>query len=407
MQLFRHTRPKGPVIVPVTFQKSHLEPNSKVSLESKPRILVIGAGYRGYPYAELIHSSGEGIIAAVAEPSEFKRRAFGEIIWGQPPPSYVTEACSTSDIVTCEVLGERIHQCTFDSHKVMPRHRFSSLTSLFVDFCIQPRTTSSPFKSDFFRQSNKPSGAGAATNCLSCSVETTCQYRAKSLYLHQQLRAGNSDRPANAIVPDIEDVLRKRGLSFAAKRLLEVRNWYGRCVWESDNDVCDDQMITIEWEDELLPLPQCQKNRPNRSSLSSKQQLCAGNLGTEPRYRPAKVVQFLMVAVADAISKRFGRISGTTGEIVYDAATIRVNDFHSGSEVVYNIPTTKRCHHGGDDGLALSFVRVVAKVKRGEMGVLEAQRTFLNCTVEELLRSHLAVFWVEEARIGGTTVKWQ
>ncbi|XRM46718.1 hypothetical protein ABZX51_009747 [Aspergillus tubingensis] len=252
-----------------------------------------------------------------------------------------------------------------------------------------------------FRQANKPSGAGSATNCLSCPVETTCQYSAKSLYLHQHLRAGNRDRPVNAIVPDIEDVFRNQGLPSAAKRLLEVlgedyddtsqvsrRNWYGRCVWESDNDVCDDQMVTIEWEDELLPFPQKLKSESKQSSLSLKQQSYTGNLGTEP-YR------------------RRGRISGTTGEIVYDAATIRVSDFCSGSEVVYNMPSVKGGHDGGDDGLALSFVRAVAKVKSGDMGVSEAQRTFLTCTVEELLRSHLAVFWVEEARIGGTALRWQ
>lgn len=277
-----------------------------------------------------------------------------------------------------------------------------------------PSKVTSSGRLHFFRQANKPSGAGTATNCLSCPVETTCQYSAKSLYLHQHLRAGNRDRPVNVIVPDIEDVFQKQGLSSAAKRLLEVlgedyddktpasqvsrRNWYGRCVWESDNDVCDDQMVTIEWEGESLPSPQKQINGFKQSSLSLKEQ---------PQYRPAKIAQFHMVALTDAISRRRGRISGTKGEIVYDAATIRVSDFASGSEVVYNIPSTKGGHDGGDDGLALSFVRAVAKVKRGDMGVSEAQRSFLNCTVEELLRSHLAVFWVEEARMGGTALKWQ
>lgn len=71
---------QGPIAVPTTSQKS-------CHLGAKPRILIIGAGYRGHSYAEPIHSSGEGIIAAVAEPSEFKRRAFGErFIWGTGKP---------------------------------------------------------------------------------------------------------------------------------------------------------------------------------------------------------------------------------------------------------------------------------------------------------------------------------
>ncbi|PLB45706.1 NAD(P)-binding protein [Aspergillus steynii IBT 23096] len=549
MQLFRHTRPKGPTAVPTSSQKS-------CHLGAKPRILIIGAGYRGYSYAEPIHSSGEGIIAAVAEPSEFKRRAFGErFIWGTGKPLEGQAFTSWEDFISYEVNRRELERttgtvtdpgidavfvCLLDElhatvvQAVAPlglhilcekplatrltdllciygtllkswetlqteaifaaglvlrhslpqvmlrklvredravgdvisvehteavgwkhfehcyvrgpwRRESTSAPSLLTKSChdidflfwllCSPASTSSPEpphlpskvtssgRLHFFRQANKPSGAGPATNCLSCPVETTCQYSAKSLYLHQHLRAGNRDRPVNAIVPDIEDVFRKQGLPSAAKRLLEVlgedyddetpasqvsrRNWYGRCVWESDNDVCDDQMVTIEWEDELLPFPQKQKSGSKRSSLLLKQQCYTGNLGTEPQYRPAKIAQFHMVALTDAISRRRGRISGTTGEIVYDAATIRVSDFCSGSEVVYNIPSAKGGHDGGDDGLALSFVRAVAKVKRGDMGVSEAQRTFLNCTVEELLRSHLAVFWVEEARIGGTALKWE
>lgn len=51
--------------------------------ESVPRILIIGAGYRGHAYAEPIHASGEGTIAAVIEASAFKRKSFGEkYIWG-------------------------------------------------------------------------------------------------------------------------------------------------------------------------------------------------------------------------------------------------------------------------------------------------------------------------------------
>ncbi len=31
------------------------------------------------------------------------------------------------------------------------------------------------------------------------------------------------------------------------------RNWFGRCVYESDNDVCDEQVVTITWDDDPLP----------------------------------------------------------------------------------------------------------------------------------------------------------
>ena len=34
---------------------------------------------------------------------------------------------------------------------------------------------------------------------------------------------------------------------------IAARNWFGRCVWESDNDVCDDQVVTLTWDNDPLP----------------------------------------------------------------------------------------------------------------------------------------------------------
>lgn len=48
----------------------------------RPRVLIIGAGSRGNAYAKAIHSSGTGVVAAVAEPIELKRRLLGaRYIW--------------------------------------------------------------------------------------------------------------------------------------------------------------------------------------------------------------------------------------------------------------------------------------------------------------------------------------
>lgn len=54
-----------------------------------PRILIIGAGSRGNAYARAIKNSGDGVVAAVAEPIAFKRQELGErYIWSgrQPEP---------------------------------------------------------------------------------------------------------------------------------------------------------------------------------------------------------------------------------------------------------------------------------------------------------------------------------
>src|SRR5437763_6400109 len=47
-----------------------------------PRFLIIGAGSRGHAYARAVTLATSGTIAAVAEPNDFKRRAFGKkYIW--------------------------------------------------------------------------------------------------------------------------------------------------------------------------------------------------------------------------------------------------------------------------------------------------------------------------------------
>ncbi|KAK4986961.1 hypothetical protein LTR28_001926, partial [Elasticomyces elasticus] len=51
-----------------------------------PRFLIIGAGSRGNTYARAIKSTN-GIVAAVADPVEFKRRELGrKYIWGDSDP---------------------------------------------------------------------------------------------------------------------------------------------------------------------------------------------------------------------------------------------------------------------------------------------------------------------------------
>lgn len=52
-----------------------------------PRILLIGAGSRGNAYARAIEQSGQGIVAAVAEPVDYKRQLLGsKYIWKDNEP---------------------------------------------------------------------------------------------------------------------------------------------------------------------------------------------------------------------------------------------------------------------------------------------------------------------------------
>lgn len=53
-----------------------------------PRLLIIGAGHRGNAYARAVVDSGLAIVAAVAEPVDFRRSQLGaRYIWPESQPS--------------------------------------------------------------------------------------------------------------------------------------------------------------------------------------------------------------------------------------------------------------------------------------------------------------------------------
>jgi len=248
-----------------------------------------------------------------------------------------------------------------------------------------------------FRKSMKPPSAGKATNCLSCPIQDTCNYSAPQIYYKRHLATGNTSWPIDIVNPELASILHSKGPEAAKDALMvtlaedydatttpiadiEDRQWYGRCVWESDNDVCDDQVVTLEWSDE--------KGTPGRG---------------------AKTAVFHMIAQSLAQCERRGRIYGTAGEIEYDSKTITVHSFQTIRDTSrkYKPEIPKNSHHGGgDDGLTECFVRAVAAVRSGKMDVEAAQRKFLGVTMEDVIRSHATVFAAEEARRESKVVRW-
>lgn len=244
-----------------------------------------------------------------------------------------------------------------------------------------------------FRRSRKPPQAGTATNCLSCPHESSCQYSAKKIYLSRHLKHGNTGWPVKIVDPEIEDLYKHTSPSAAEKRLLQrlaedydektseqevdKRPWFGRCVWESNNDVVDDQHVTLTWTD------------------------------MDSHSNGAKTASFHMIAHTEAICQRRGRIYGTQGEIAYNSSTITVHDFASGESRTYRPREMGGGHGGGDEGLVRQFLRAVDAVDGGGMRVQEAQRRFLGCDFEEAFLSHAVVFAAEEARTQRKVLDWE
>lgn len=256
-----------------------------------------------------------------------------------------------------------------------------------------------------FKRSRKPALAGETTNCLSCPAERGCIYSAKKIYEEVHLANGHTGWPVNIVDPEIEDYMVTQGKSVAIKKLreqlahdydgstsqeeIESRPWFGRCVYESDNDVCDDQIVTMTWEDDPLT------NEENTFSVDPL------------KGRGAKTATFHMIAFTEKQCERRGRIYGTRGEIEYNSKTIKVYDFASKQIETHCPRQPGGGHGGGDDGLAQQYVKAIDAVKNQNQEADEAQKIHIGCTLEDIIRSHAMVFAAEEARKERKVLDWK
>jgi len=199
-----------------------------------------------------------------------------------------------------------------------------------------------------FRRSGKPLEAGNATHCLDCAYESQCPYSAKKIYLDRVSR-GFTRWPVSPLVDGIPDI---ENVSDAL-----VNGPYGKCVYESDNDVCDNQVVNFQ-------------------------------------YASGATVSFTMVAYTTLICDRQTRLHFTHGEIVGDMRTFTVTDFRSGQTTVHRPPPEGGGHGGGDYGLVRAFVEAVRMREQGVLGT----------DVTDVLKSHLAVFAAEHSRKTGSVV---
>jgi predicted dehydrogenase len=197
-----------------------------------------------------------------------------------------------------------------------------------------------------FRPEHRP--AGAADRCLDCAVEPDCPYSAVRFYTRCLERGPGW--PLDAVVDDYTE----------ADLLAALRHGpYGRCVYGTDNDVVDHQVVAMEFD--------------------------GGATGT-----------FTMTGF-NAGSHRRTRLFGTHGELEGDGETVRVFDFLTQQTEVLSAnppgdPTAGGGHGGGDWGLMDAFVQAVATGDPSP--ILSGPR--------ESLSAHLAVFAAEHARHHGT-----
>jgi predicted dehydrogenase len=195
-----------------------------------------------------------------------------------------------------------------------------------------------------FRRSEKPAPAGDALRCLDCAYEPDCPYSAPRIYL-SRLAAGNTGWPVSVLTPEptIESVTEA------------LRNGpYGRCVYECDNDVVDNQVVNMLFED-------------------------------------GETAVFTMTAFTEA-DHRQTRLFGTRGMLTGDGVSIEHYDFLSGETLIIETPSLDNSilggHGGGDYGLMDRFVAAVA----------QGDQSLILSGADDSLQSHTLVFAAEQAR---------
>ena len=203
----------------------------------------------------------------------------------------------------------------------------------------------------YFTKENMPEGA--PEYCYQgCPAAENCPYDARRIYLKDRMFIEQATNKKN---PTDEDIL----------RAITTTN-YGRCVFQSDNNVVDHQVVNLEYE----------------GGATVSFNMCAFNTGG-----------------------RNIRIMGTKGEIIGNMAEdfVKLFDFKTRkmerimiSDAVLD-ETINGGHGGGDRGIVRSFCKYILGEYQGN------SITDINTSIE----SHLIAFAAEESRINGTVVDVQ
>lgn len=191
-----------------------------------------------------------------------------------------------------------------------------------------------------FHAARKPEGA--TERCLDCPHVDTCTYSAKRIYLDfgffKTVAADGEPTPERLV------------------ERLKTSN-YGKCVWQSDNDVVDNQVVNFEFED-------------------------------------GSTASFSMIACTEKLCQRETTFYGTEGQIrCFDEDFVEVHTFkthHTEKIPCPSLPVRTSLHgHGGADFYLIdAFTKAVAN----------NDPSFITTSAQDALASHLLVFSAEEAR---------
>jgi predicted dehydrogenase len=242
--------------------------------------------------------------------------------------SFVRGAWRREDQSGPMLLTKACHDLDWLSHLIgRPARRVASFGSLTV-----------------FDRAHRP--PGAADRCVSCAVEPTCPYSAPRLY-HAGLQPGAVEEYFTRIVAP----------AYTAEAVdAALRDGpFGNCVYGNDNDVCDHQVVSVEYE--------------------------------------GGVTASITVSAFTPMEHRRTTITGTAGQIATDGTTVEHYDFMTQDVTRYDT-RGEGGHGGGDRAMTKAFVDAL---HLGEPSRFSSQGA-------ASLETHRIVFAAERARTTGTVV---
>ncbi len=223
-------------------------------------------------------------------------------------------------------------------------HDMDILLYLAGKHCIQLNSSGSL---TYFKSEEAPEGSTA--RCLEgCSVVDSCPYSAKALYLENKY-------PARGWLPQ---AICENPQDKACVEAALAKTDYGKCVFRSNNNVVDHQVVSMTLEDGATA-----------------------------------------VLVLNAFSKdctRTIKITGTDGEINgnIEDNKITVKIFSTGEErEITPVKASDSGHNGGDGGLMEDFIRTVNGTGTN------------SSSIQNSLESHLVCFAAEQARLENQAVR--
>ena len=200
----------------------------------------------------------------------------------------------------------------------------------------------------YFKKENAP--AGAAKRCLDCPCEDQCRFDGKKAYLPIR-----GEWPATVLTEDQSE----EGILTALRE-----GPYGRCVFDCDNNVCDNQVTDIEFENGVTATF-------HLSGMTNKM------------HRTIKVMC------------ENGDIFGDDSEDFITVTKYSANSLYEGETREISVNSEEGFHGGGDYRLTMDFISALEH---------KGEQVEIRSGIEQSVESHLMAYAAEQARLTDTVI---